>query len=177
MYEPTLPRNMVICPTRFLPSDKPKAEALETRKQETEKQEPPKKEPPTRDAQLWPRLPHPTPYDHVRWTDYTEDYFYGAVWRWNYRPEMGDKEPRNIFGYCPECNHLLKTGTTSPSRKPDELFVFAFYCGKHISKTYWLRSPTRDPIDAIRVQIREKLQTGNWREVVKQQLDARDGRM
>jgi len=75
--------------------------------------------------QLWPSLPHPTPYDHLRWTDYTEDYFFGAIWRWKYRPEMGDKEPRNIYGYCPDCNRALTHNPFPEKRKPEGFFTKA----------------------------------------------------
>jgi hypothetical protein len=190
MYEPSLPRNMVICPTRFLPTDKPKPEAPEPLKRETSKtEETPKEEdlsaPASRiggtgapSQQLWPNLPHPTPYDHLRWTDYTEDYFYGAIWRWQYRPEMGDREPRNIFGYCPDCNGLLRyVRESAKKRKPDGLFSTSLHCDRRAHKSYLVRSASVDPIDGIRALIREKLQSEAWREVVKQQLDARDGRV
>jgi len=112
-----------------------------------------------------------------RWTDYTEDYFFGAIWRWKYRPEMGDQEPRNIYGYCPDCNCALTHNPFPEKRKPDGFFIKAFYCHKHLGKHYWVRSTTRDPIDGIRALIRERLQSGGWEDVVKRQNDVRNGRV
>ncbi|SRR6266508_2701816 len=115
------------------------------------------------------------PKPPVKWTDYREDYFFGAIWRWQYRPEMGDKEPRNIFGYCPDCNRLLTHNPYAGKRKPDGYFTYAFYCHKHLGKHYWIRSATDDPFDGVKVLIRKKLQSGEWEDVVNRQIDVRDG--
>jgi hypothetical protein len=126
-----------------------------------------------------PYVSRSMPAPSLKWTDYKEDYFYGAVWRWEYRPEMGDKQPRNIFGYCPDCKRLLHydrlQGWEKP--KPDGSFSTSFYCGKHLGKYYWIKSTTRDAFDGIRDLISQKLQSGEWEEVVKRQNDVRSGRI
>jgi hypothetical protein len=123
------------------------------------------------------RLPFPGPYDGIKWTDYTEDYFGGAIWRWKYRPEMG-REPYGIVGFCPDCERSLFPGTGSHHRGPDNLIEVGFYCRFHTPyKWFRFKSPTTDALDALRVIIRRNVETEAWREVVKRQIDAREGRI
>lgn len=118
----------------------------------------------------------PLPYSDIKWTDYREDYFYGAIWRWKYRPEMGDKEPRNIEGWCPECDSRpLRQRTEVRIEKDSKTRIATVYCGKHIEKTYYVRTPTNLALDGIRELIRERLQNGTWKDVVIQQRQAGSG--
>jgi hypothetical protein len=114
----------------------------------------------------------PSLYDNIKWTDYTEDYFYGAICRWKYKPEMGDKEPRNVEGWCPECDKPLRQ-RAEVNIQADKTRIATVYCGKHIEKTYFVRTSSNYALDGIRELIRERLQNGTWREIVKQQREAR----
>jgi len=110
---------------------------------------------------------HESPF---KWTDYTEAYFLGAIWRWQWRPEMGDRIARNITGLCPECDGPLKYG--EPFVEEDKRKLFILFCGKHIHKTYYLHSPSYDPRDGIQELISKSLQDGSWEKIVRQQREA-----
>jgi hypothetical protein len=124
---------------------------------------------------------HPTrnsgpPYyadlDALKWTDYTEDYFGGAIWRWGYRPEMGDKEPRNICGFCPDCSYGLRTTpiiVTDANGQHYTVFECPLGCNKFNIPAF-----NADEYNGVRRLIREKLKDRSyWEEVVMRQREAR----
>lgn len=113
-------------------------------------------------------------YPRFKWTDYTEDYFHDAIWRWKYRPEMGNNDPRDIRPSCPECDSPLRKIGGTGKIDPDKGRTVSFQCGQHI-RLYHFQSPSYDDFDGIRALILEKLQNGEWEEVVKRQYDARRG--
>jgi hypothetical protein len=121
-------------------------------------------------SQTW--VGHPGPYDHIKWTDYTEDYFYDAIWRWKYRPEMGSNEPRDIHPFCPECDSPLRKIGGTGLVKPEKGRTVTFQCAQHV-RLYHFQSPSYDDFDGIRALIIERLQNGQWEKVVKRQYDAR----
>lgn len=124
-------------------------------------------------AQTW----HPTPHDHIKWTDYAEDYFYGVIWRWEYRPQMGNKEPRNITAWCPECNRLMES-LPGIAIAPDGGHTSIFVCCNHPLRQYFINAGRGvDHYEGIRALIREKLKTGRWKKVVQRQVDVRSGRI
>jgi hypothetical protein len=128
-------------------------------------------------TKYWPKGGGPNA-ENVKWTDYKEDYFFGAIWRWKYRPEMGDQEPRDIFAYCADCERLLTyVREFAKKRKPDGLFATGFNCGNRTHKGAWVRSASSDPIEGIRDLIRKNLASGEWKAVVQRQNDIRNGRI
>lgn len=112
-------------------------------------------------------------YPRFKWTDYTEDYFYDAIWRWSYRPQMGS-EPRNVQGSCPECERPLEP-LRGVAEAPGGLRYAVFVCRAHPLRQYSVLGFDNDPYDGIRTLIREKLENGKWETVVKKQYDARRG--
>jgi len=109
---------------------------------------------------------------------YTEDYFGKAIWRWNYRPEMGDKEPRNIKSICPDCSAVLSGKMHSRKRDSAGLLTADFICRRHTPiKWFAFKTPGNDPLEPMRVLIRQKLETGDWEDVVKQLIDVSNGRV
>lgn len=114
------------------------------------------------------RFPHPG----FKWSDYTEDYFYDAIWRWEYRPEMGEagKEPRNVKGYCPDCRKEVKPYHVQ-YKDDGTLKSVIFYCDSHPLKQYQIEGHGIDPYGRIRLSIQRKLNNGQWQDVVKHQMD------
>jgi|GEM_PF-5922974 len=111
---------------------------------------------------------YPRPHDPFTWTDYTEDYFYDAIWRWNYIPAMSDT-PRNIRGFCPECGDRLMNIHRRAVEKDGTAYA-PFSCSNHPFKAYYVVSDSEsDSYDGIRTMIQQKLRSGSWREVVKRQ--------
>ncbi len=119
----------------------------------------------------------PNLYDHIKWTDYTEDYFYDAIWRWKYRPEMGNQTPRDIKAWCPECTReVLPTDYVISQRDGDRVAILL--CSHCIpERPYRIPGFVTDHCDGIRTLIAEKLRNGQWEEVVKRQIDVRPGRI
>jgi hypothetical protein len=39
-----------------------------------------------------------------RWRSYTEDTFFGLVWRWRYSSAIGDGIPVDLTSFCPHCD-------------------------------------------------------------------------
>lgn len=118
-----------------------------------------------------------TPYDHIKWTDYTEDYFHDLIWRWEYKPQMGDKKPRNVTGLCPECEKPLQKMGGTGLVDPKEGRTVTYYCPHHLQYIRHFQSPTYDDFDGIGQLITDKLNNGQWEEVVKRQMDVRAGRI
>ena len=118
-----------------------------------------------------------TPYDHLKWTDYTEDYFYDAIWRWKYIPQMGNQTPRDIRAWCPECGApIVPTDYVITQRDGDRVAILL--CSHCIpERPFRIPGFVTDHYDDIRRLIAENLRTGQWREVVKRQIDVRDGRI
>lgn len=115
------------------------------------------------------------PNDFIKWTDYTEDYFYNAIWRWEYRPQMGNQEPRNISGWCPECDRPLEP-LQGVGIGEGGVHCSVFVCRAHPLRQYFIPAGNGlDYYDGIRKLIREKLANDQWREVVKHQMDVRRG--
>ena len=111
------------------------------------------------------------PYDWLKWTDYTEDYFYDAIWRWTYRP-ANDQTPRQITGFCPECNSRI-VQTDWVWTQPDGDRVATVVCSRCIpDRAFRIPHFNTDHYDGIRELIAEKLRNGQWKDVVKRQLDA-----
>lgn len=111
----------------------------------------------------------------LKWTDYTEDYFYDAIWRWEYRPEMGNT-PRNIVGYCPECKNELRPKWVQ-YRDNGTLRSVIFTCDAHPLKQYTTQGHGIDPYGRIRLSILRMLRNGKWEEVVRHQQRARSGQV
>ena len=149
------------CPTEFVPDALAKSEPVPAAKR-------------VGHGSGAPSITWQSRYPRFKWTDYTEDYFYDAVWRWKYRPEMGGKEPRDIRPSCPECDSpLRKIGGTSKVDL-DKGRTVSLQCGQHV-RLYHFQSLSYDDFDGIRELILERLQNGQWEEVVKRQYDARSG--
>ncbi len=114
---------------------------------------------------------------YIKWTDYTEDYFYDAIWRWKYRPQMGNKEPRNISAWCPECGRAMEP-LQGVGIAPGGGHFSIFVCCNHPLRQRFVNAGKGiDHYEGIRALIREKLKTGQWKEVVKRQIDVRSGRI
>ncbi len=161
MFNPTSPTVMRVCPEKYWPksrTDRRGIPTIDVLANMAAKSQPP----PT------PK-PHGGPYNHIQWMDYTEDYFYDAIWRWDYIPAMGDT-PRNIRGFCPECrNRLRDTGGRAVDK--NGIAYAPFMCSNHPLKTYYIASDS-DSYDGIKNMIQDKLHSGSWREVVKRQLES-----
>jgi hypothetical protein len=187
MYNPLSPTILKMCPEKYWPksrADRQGSPSLDAAPAASLKHEPAT---PTKKvsgfgsadggarSETWN---HPDPYARIKWTDYTEDYFDGAIWRWSYRPEMGDKEPRNIRGICPDCGAVLSKEMHSRKRDSEGLLKADFICHRHTPiKWFQFKTASNDPLEPIRVLIRQKLETGDWEDVVKRQIDVRDGRV
>lgn len=104
-------------------------------------------------------------YEELRYTSYTEDYFGGAIWRWGYRPEMGDQVPRNIRGFCPEDGFVLRD-SWGRAVSGAGLHYVNFSCQDYNHKSFNMPSEGSDPYEGVKKLIQKKLQSGEWRETV-----------
>jgi hypothetical protein len=131
------------------------------------------------ESKFWPKDEEedaPEQQADLGWADYREDYFFGAIWRWKYRPEMGDREPRNIFGYCADCERLLTyVREFAKKRRADGFYATWFNCQNRTHKSRCVRSASSDPIEGIRDLIRKRLESGEWEAVVRRQKAVRNG--
>jgi hypothetical protein len=111
-----------------------------------------------------------------KWTDYREDYFGGAIWRWGYRPEMPGQTPRNIGGYCPDCGCALRaTNLLYPDPNgPGDRYLFDCPLNDH---RFFIPAVSHDPYEGVKRLIQEKLKDRDyWEAVVIRQREARKGR-
>jgi hypothetical protein len=102
---------------------------------------------------------------------YIQDYFFGAVWKWRYRPEMGDGVPRDIQPCCPECDKPLEPLTSGT--------IYFMANGTVSQGGYRLRCPMHpreyqipgdESFANIVRLIQEKRENGKWKELVERQI-------
>jgi hypothetical protein len=178
MFNPLSPTILKMCPEKYWPksrADRRGTPSLDAAPAASLKREPaqpvpdPKTLPPRMGSGSGARPGgYPRPHDTFTWTDYTEDYFYDAIWRWDYIPAMSDT-PRNIRGFCPECRDRLMNIHRRAVEKDGTAYA-PFSCSNHPFKAYYVVSDSEsDSYDGIRTMIQQKLRSGSWREVVKRQ--------
>ena len=113
----------------------------------------------------------------LTWTEYKEDYFCDLIWRWRYRPEMGNQKPRDITAWCPECEAEADPMEYVVRQNTGNLLA-VFACSQCApQRRYSVSGFITDPYDGIRTLIATKLQNGEWEKVVKRQNDVRRGRV
>jgi membrane protein implicated in regulation of membrane protease activity/ribosomal protein S27E len=102
------------------------------------------------EANKKPREPH--------WTDYQEDNFFGAVWRWHW---VGN-QLADPWAYCPTCDTVL---VYANDVFPQRITLTCETCGRPVvseggDKDYLVAKVLR--------QIDRKARTGEWRNYVEQ---------
>ena len=94
------------------------------------------------------------------WVRYTEDRFFGMVWRWGWG---WDGAPTTPGCYCPECDRSM-------------VYDVNYHHGNRINKTVFMCRHCQRPIErpgdkddtlnAVRSEIDLKVRNGTWRSVV-----------
>ena len=92
----------------------------------------------------------------ARFTDYTEDTFFGVVWRWAY--QQGKLLPP--AGFCPTCDTQLVYS------EPYRGISVSLVC-EHCHKTvYDGEGGLEDALNRVARQIERKLRSGEWQRMV-----------
>ncbi|MEK6304316.1 MAG: hypothetical protein AABO41_26810 [Acidobacteriota bacterium] len=162
----------------FQPSVKPKpgpAPKLVSTEGKTEPQPnapetPQVAKPPDADAPVYPAHCFHSGYGD-QWTEYTEDTFYGVLWRWRYQKEI-DKTPRSLTPLCPECDSPTPMSGRSNRRfGPYQYLQCRYHPQRYkIDEGY---SQTGDPFPKTKDLILQRLEDDSWVDVVNKQRMAR----
>jgi hypothetical protein len=118
-------------------------------------------------ASAKPKSPKPSPSnkDAELWAAYTEDVFYGLIWRWHYKPEI-DNKPRNVTPYCTECNPPRPLGGFKYVDGNRGYYRLHLECKLHSSIHHECNV---DDYAHIKKLIEKKLDDGSWKLVVDRQ--------
>ena len=167
MFNPVSPTVMKVCPEKYWPKSRADRRGMTSL-----------------DAAPKPiAKPDPTPYTNIKWTEYTEDWFYDVIWRWHYKPPS--KTPRDIRPYCPECayenemDHRLIFPERSPYPPYEQRAPYLRLWCPHHSQIYQaehIPNMKLDDFSKIKQLIEGKLTDNSWRDVVIAQKKARDGK-
>jgi hypothetical protein len=110
------------------------------------------------------RIPFPSGPGDL-WMEYTQDVFYGVIWRWHYKPEI-DNTPRGLRAYCPECETDIPLQEHRPRTIKTVGQGIYLQCGYHSSVKHKCNS---DDYAHIKKLIQKKIDDGTWVEMVNKQ--------
>jgi hypothetical protein len=65
-----------------------------------------------------------------RWSAYTEDTFFGLVWRWRYSIVVGDGVPVDLTPFCPHCDFQLQPDPAADAGPGDGITYRCDSCGR-----------------------------------------------
>lgn len=187
MFNPKSPKVMRVCPEKFWPKSRtdrrgiPSLDAIAAPVvPKAEKPTPPVK-PPRMVGTPPSNIGHPRPYDNIKWTDYTEDWFYDVIWRWHYKPPS--KTPRDIRPFCPECSYPSEMDYRLIFPRDSPIFTrdvvhLRLKCRDHpqVYRAEHIPNMQLDDFSKIKTLIEGKLADDSWRQAVIDQKKARDGK-
>jgi len=91
------------------------------------------------------------------YTTYTEDMFYGVKWRWYWK----DKEIKNLWCFCPECEYELSYQEESFHQHRNYNAPLLILICDHCSKKYPFHDYDRDDLlSIIKREIQRKIRVG-----------------
>jgi hypothetical protein len=94
---------------------------------------------------------------YATYTTYIEDMFYGIKWRWYW----DDKEIKNLWCFCPECEYELSYQEESSYRNRNYNAPLLILICDHCSKKYPFRDYDRDYLlSIIKREIWRKIRIG-----------------
>jgi hypothetical protein len=93
------------------------------------------------------------------WRSYTEDTFFGLVWRWRYSIVIGEGIPVDLTSFCPYCDFQVHPEPGSDSRAVEGIAYHCDGCGRALGTVNESVFSLYNKVERL---IQRKLRNGTW---------------
>jgi hypothetical protein len=93
------------------------------------------------------------------WRSYTEDTFFGLVWRWRYSIVIGEGIPVDLTSFCPYCDFQVHHEPASGHRAVEGIAYHCDGCGRALGTVNESVFSLHNKVERL---IQQKLRNGAW---------------